>query len=172
MKVLPSLQQRLGFTHNEVKVVLFLGATFLAGLGIRWYNAATAHDVTASFDYSSTDSEFTARSHALASLAPSSAATPIPSAAHHKPALTDKSINLNTASAEQLVQLPGIGLSYAARIIAYRTEHGPFRKVDELEKVKGIGKARLEEIRPFATVEVPKEVKGRRSEDSLSARPR
>ncbi len=71
MKVLPLLQRRLGFTHNEVRVVLFLSATFLTGLGIRWYDAARKRHDTIPFDYTRVDSEFAARSMALASLPPS-----------------------------------------------------------------------------------------------------
>ena len=162
MKVLTSLQQRLGFTHNEVKVVLFLSAMFLLGLGIRWYNAATQQDRTVLFDYASADSEFATRSSALASVTPPAPAAPAPSASstRRKPVLAPKSVNLNTASAEQLILLPGIGPSYAARIVAYRTEHGPFASIDELGEVKGIGKKRLEQIRPFVTVEARREAGG------------
>jgi comEA protein len=148
MKFPASLQQQLGFTHNEVRVVLFLSATFLAGLGIRWYDAATQKQAAVPFDYTRADSEFVARSAAPAAIAPSGAAeTSV--APVRKPALNPGGIDLNTATAAQLVQLPGVGPSYAERIIAYRTEHGSFRTVDELENVKGIGKKRLEQIRPF-----------------------
>jgi len=153
MKFFASLQQRLGFTHNEVKVVLFLSAMFLVGLGIRGYEAATEKDTTLPFDYTSIDSEFVARSQALASLTPSTPATgAVTPASHRKPALKEGGINVNSASAAELVQLPGIGASYAERIVAYRNEHGPFATVNELEHVKGIGKKRLEQIRPFLTV--------------------
>ena len=60
-------------------------------------------------------------------------------------------ININTASAAELETLPGIGPTYAAAIIAYRTEH-PFRSVEELMSVHGIGPKRLEAIRNQVTV--------------------
>ena len=56
-------------------------------------------------------------------------------------------VNLNSASAERLVCLPGIGEVLAGRIIAYREEHGPFASVEELTEVYGIGEGKLEAIR-------------------------
>ncbi|GAB7386604.1 hypothetical protein BSNK01_04390 [Bacillaceae bacterium] len=61
-------------------------------------------------------------------------------------------IDINTATSEQLQQLPGIGPAKAEAIIAYREEHGPFRSVEELTKVSGIGEKTLEKIRSRITV--------------------
>lgn len=61
-------------------------------------------------------------------------------------------INLNTASAEELTSLPGIGEVLAARIIAYREEHGPFQTLDDIMQVSGIGSKVVEEIRDLATL--------------------
>ncbi len=60
-------------------------------------------------------------------------------------------ININTATAEELEALPRIGPTLAQRIIAYREAHGPFRKVDDLLNVKGIGPTLLETLRPHVT---------------------
>ena len=56
-------------------------------------------------------------------------------------------IDLNTATADQLDTLPGVGPSTAAAILDYRTQHGPFRSVDELLDVRGIGDAKLAALR-------------------------
>ena len=56
-------------------------------------------------------------------------------------------VDLNTATAEQLDTLPGVGPSTAASIIDYRSEHGPFHSVDDLLDVRGIGDAKLAALR-------------------------
>ncbi len=61
-------------------------------------------------------------------------------------------VNLNTASAAQLDSLPGVGPATAAAIISDRTEHGPFRSVDDLGRVRGIGAAKLDQLRKLVTV--------------------
>lgn len=61
-------------------------------------------------------------------------------------------VNINTATLEQLQQLPGIGPVLAQRIIDYRDTYGPFSAVGELTKVDGIGNHRLEEILDYITI--------------------
>lgn len=58
-------------------------------------------------------------------------------------------LDLNTATEEELDALPGIGPAKARAIIAYRESAGPFRTVDDLLEVKGIGPSLLEQIRPY-----------------------
>ena len=62
-------------------------------------------------------------------------------------------VDLNAASPEQLDTLPGIGPALAARIVAYRDEHGPFTEVEQLNKVKGIGARTLEKLRPLLVLQ-------------------
>ncbi|MTI87767.1 MAG: helix-hairpin-helix domain-containing protein [Balneolaceae bacterium] len=67
----------------------------------------------------------------------------------NKPEAVAERININTATSEQLQTLKGIGVTYAQRIINYRESKGGFKAIEELLKVKGIGKKRLDNIRPF-----------------------
>ena len=61
-------------------------------------------------------------------------------------------LDINTASASDLDGLPGIGQSFADRIIEYRTTNGPFASVEDLQKVKGIGAALFAKIAPLVSV--------------------
>jgi competence protein ComEA len=63
-----------------------------------------------------------------------------------KAASTEK-VNLNTATAEQLQTLPGIGPAMAKRVIEYRTKVGKFNKIEELLNVKGIGEKRFQQMK-------------------------
>jgi competence protein ComEA len=61
-------------------------------------------------------------------------------------------IDLNLATEAELDALPGVGPATAAAIVAHRSAHGPFRSVDALGEVRGIGPAKLEALRPLVTV--------------------
>lgn len=62
-------------------------------------------------------------------------------------------ININTANAEELQELPGIGKVTAEAIITYRNENGPFENTKELMEVKGIGEKTYEELKSMITTE-------------------
>jgi len=61
-------------------------------------------------------------------------------------------VNLNTAAKDELVALPGIGPSKAQAIIDYRAQHGPFKSVEEVRKVRGIGEKLFQQIKPDLSV--------------------
>jgi competence protein ComEA len=154
MKTLTTLQERFGFTRNEIRVVVFLGIGLLVGGGIRWFRPAPAPpDRGGTFDYTRSDSEFAARSSAA------SRSSPIPeehvktSGLLKKAPVQPGSVNINRATKDELRALPGIGENYAARILLYRKEHGPFKTVDELVNVRGIGPKKMLMLRKYLTVE-------------------
>jgi competence protein ComEA len=61
-------------------------------------------------------------------------------------------ININTASVEKLDKLPGIGPAIASAIVDYRTQNGPFKTIEDINAVKGIGDALFEKIKDQITV--------------------
>ncbi len=66
--------------------------------------------------------------------------------------LSQIKVNLNTATVDELKQLPGIGKTKAKRIIEYRDKVGGFKNIKEILNVKGIGPKLFEKIRPYITV--------------------
>jgi competence protein ComEA len=61
-------------------------------------------------------------------------------------------IDLNSATVEQLQELPGIGPGTAKAIVRFREKSGPFQRVEDLLAIRGITKKRLEKLRPYVTV--------------------
>jgi competence protein ComEA len=68
-------------------------------------------------------------------------------------AVPDGVVNVNTATADELARLPGVGESKARAILDYRKERGAFKSVEQLREVKGIGDAALERMRPHVALE-------------------
>lgn len=60
-------------------------------------------------------------------------------------------VNVNTAEHTELAELPGVGDTLAQRMIDYRREHGPFRSLNDLKQVKGIGEKTLEHLTPHVS---------------------
>ena len=98
-----------------------------------------------------------AQAHAQApSPAPRAAAPGVSSKAARrsskaKPPVTG-TININTASATELQALPGIGATTADRIVEYRQKNGPFKKIEDLMNVRGVGEKAFLKLKPNLTV--------------------
>jgi competence protein ComEA len=160
MGLFEKFNQAFGFTSTERRVVMLLVVALIAGMGIKLYKSAGG--TTPRYDYSSSDSEFAARSRLIAEHDSNSSIRPTHDAfdnshpasgpVHAVDKVTHSVININTATKEELVKLPGIGEAMAERIIMYREENGPFRSVEDLTNVKGIGKKKLAQIAPFCSV--------------------
>jgi competence protein ComEA len=89
-------------------------------------------------------------------------AAPMPAqekAASNKAADASSTLDLNTATPQQLETLPGIGASTAARIVEYRQKNGGFKKIEELMNVRGIGEKSFLKLKPLITVSMPKQSK-------------
>lgn len=64
----------------------------------------------------------------------------------------ERPLNLNTATAAELAELPGVGEAIARRIVRHRKKSGKFRRVEELLVIRGISPKKLEGLRPYITV--------------------
>ena len=91
-------------------------------------------------------------------LALSNPATPVTSSTAYattqeaRPAAPAPSVNVNTATVAQFEALPGIGPSMAQRIVAYREKNGPFKKLEDLMNIQGIGEKSFLKLRPMLTI--------------------
>ncbi|MGG4217363.1 ComEA family DNA-binding protein [Paenibacillus jamilae] len=64
----------------------------------------------------------------------------------------EKKININTANAAELMELPGVGAKKAEAILNYRNQHGLFKRVNDLDHVKGIGAKMLAKMKPYVSL--------------------
>lgn len=163
--MLKKLSKKIGFTQTEIKVILFLVITFIAGFGIKIYKENSTEEYK-SYDYSKEDSLFSFyRKNAEKNLEIEkhkgnkdkfdSKAEVLDFKSNRfnekkkQPLPAEKSIDLNTTDLETLIKLPGIGTITAQKIIDLRTERGNFEHLNELMDVKGIGKSKFSKIKKF-----------------------
>ena len=139
------------FTKQEQRFLLFLVITFIVGLGAKYVRRSveTPPDHDWQLQRDKLIAEFHEKSALLAEADSTDhdTATPIT-----KKSLTG-TININTASSEELQLLPRIGPATAAKIIAYRQQHGPFATIEEIQKVKSIGPKTFDNIKDYITVD-------------------
>jgi competence ComEA-like helix-hairpin-helix protein len=133
----------IALTNTERKVMLFLVVTLFVGVGIRLYQATFPS--APQFEYHASDSTFAALSSV-----PEDTLTEAPREGIDE--LSGK-LNINTATKQQLLDLPGIGEVTADRIVVYRTENGKFSSIDELRAIKGMSKRKIENLRPLITTQ-------------------
>ena len=84
------------------------------------------------------------------------ATKPVPAARAAAASTSTEVINLNTATAAQLGSLPGIGPKTADLIVQYRQKNGPFKKVEEIMNVRGVGEKSFLKLKARITVAAPK----------------
>lgn len=112
-------------TKQEKQVILFLFAAGLLGIGILCYK----------------------------NLVYQPKIEIIPAETVAKEAAEKKIININTATREEMIRLPGIGPSLADAVIEYRNAHGAFKDKEDIKSVTGIGPAKFEKIKPYIKTE-------------------
>jgi competence ComEA-like helix-hairpin-helix protein len=161
------LLKRLGLSYKEKIVLVFLLSAFLIGTILKysdWKRPVV-------FDYTNRDRQFedlAKNSFTELGKAPAGEEKKLRAAdiikfadslyyikddKRDKSSLTNIRVNINTALAGDLTGLPGIGAVIAERIIEYREIHGPYRKIEEIMNVKGIGDRKFESIKENIFIE-------------------
>jgi len=92
---------------------------------------------------------------AVSAAAASAQSKSTPKAATAATATAAAPVNLNTATAEQLATIPGVGPKMAERIIDYRQKNGSFKKIEDLMNVSGVGEKSFLKMKPLITVGTP-----------------
>jgi len=146
----------LNLTPSEKRTIFIItGVLILAGL----FNVIGSYgENPLIIDYSKSDSIFSRLSHrttAVQNLTQKN--DPETTSENHgithqspsAPIIREGSVNINSDDENQLKKLPRIGPAMAKRIIEYRKNNGPFKSLDELMKVKGIGKKTFSKIKPY-----------------------
>lgn len=150
--------QKLGLSSTEFKLVSFVVISFIFGLVLNQFFGISNKTKLLEFDYSVQDSLFFSNvseteddSQVYKSDVVSKEEVLDFNSSKFKnvskkvlPA--EKSININSATKQELIQLPGIGEKTAEAIIQFREKNGKFRKLQDLKKVKGIGDKKFENI--------------------------
>jgi comEA protein len=128
--------QDLGFTKGEARILLLAITVLTAGFCFKYYDKIFTGSAPEDFDFTRSDREFSLLS----------------SSKQNENTSTDEinaeiTVNINTASLDELTLLDGIGPSLASAIISYRSEHGTFARPEDLLKISGIGKKKFEKIK-------------------------
>ena len=152
---------RTGFTETEIKVLLFLVSIFLAGFTYIKFVKNGKEATYKEFNYSSEENSLLKSEQ---NDSPAGSIVPGDKDSTRKQVLelkdklygtstkkepASKSINLNTASKEELRKVSGIGEKTAGNILAYREKIGKFRILNELMNVKGIGEAKFAKFQKY-----------------------
>lgn len=168
IRPLEKIALKFGFTKTETNVILFILLAFLLGLGVNLFKDVSNNKDYLEFNYKTQDSLFDAASGEQQSsdtamntsekriaskgelLDFSKAEKTIEKSGTNFP---EKVIDINSASASELLTLPGLGKKSVENIIDYRNKNGRFKKVDDLLNVKGIGKTKFEKIKKLVTID-------------------
>lgn len=138
-----------GFTRLQQRAILFLLATFVAGCIILIYRRQQQPPLAAPALVAQFEKFARRPGHAPGESTASAPARMAP----RRERITPKQVSINAATAAELTALPGIGAVMAQRIVEYRERHGDFRNLEELSKVQGIGRRKLEALKEWVVFE-------------------
>ena len=169
MKALEKVSKKFGFTRTEINVIIFILFACLIGLAVNIFKNIKNDQSYLEFDYKKQDSLFNAVSNepltgdSLKNKEEKKIDSnrelldftkrKLTKSKAEKLASSSKIININTAKISELSLLPGVGEKTAKGIVEFREKHGKIKDIDELLKIKGIGKVKLSKIRDRISIE-------------------
>ena len=164
--MLKKFSEKIGFTQTEIKVVLFLVIVFAIGLGVKYIFFQNSLANAKKYDYSIQDSIFESiklQDDGLRDKEIDSKPVDYKQEVldfnttnfknSKKVVPPEKGININKASIEDLLKLPGIGEKTAENIINFRKKITRFKKLEDILNVKGIGNSKLNKIKKYIYIE-------------------
>jgi competence protein ComEA len=151
-------QKYIGFTKNEKRVILFLIIVLVIGFGIKLYVEVLSKPELPPYDFTEFDEKYRKASETYNKLL--NGDTTISDSLNNViDSLADKKqneykeflyVNINTASKDDFIKLPGIGEAMADEIVSYRDKKGKFKKIEDIMKVDGIKK--FDKIKEFIKI--------------------
>jgi len=139
------------FTKREKNVILFLVCTLTLGYGVKLYQGSHLYDDFKPVTLIEKES-FEKKATLAYDISKGKGLNSSESSTENDSKPQTEIININTAEKQNLVKLPKIGTVTAERIIRFRDDYGPFKSIDDLLKVKGIGPKTLEKLKPQITL--------------------
>jgi len=166
--MLEKISKKIGLTQTEIKIILFVVSIFVIGFSYKTFFNDTNSVPYKVIDYSEQDSIF--NKLVEDSLKSKNLLKSVDKKVDYKQEVLDfntrsfdnvqkktlpaeNSINLNSASLNDLLNLPGIGEKTAEKIIEYRDRKKKFNKVEELLSVRGIGESKLNKIKKYLFID-------------------
>lgn len=166
--MLNDISKRIGLTQAEIKIILFVVSILLIGFSYKTFIKDSNSIPYKIIDYSEQDRIF--NNLGTDSLKSKNLLKSVDKKVDYKQEVLDfntrsfdnvqnktlpaeNSINLNSASLNDLLNLPGIGEKTSENIIEYRNRINKFKNLDELLSVKGIGKSKLNKIKKYLSID-------------------
>ncbi len=162
------ISQKIGFTETEIKVIFFLITALILGFGYKNFIIKDKPEPYKIYDYSNEDSLFTL-TDSTENISEKNNTLSDKNVDYKQEVLdfnktnfqrsekkvlpAENSIDINKADLNELKSLPGIGPKTAQKILDYREENGNFNKLEDLQKVKGIGQAKFNNIKKYIFIE-------------------
>lgn len=147
------INDAIGLTKSESIVFWFLIIAFAFGIIVKLLYGDVVRVGASEYDYSVFDKEFEKRSAEIEKFVSNKGDTLSKNFDEKDAGLVASTfkVNINTATKEELMKIPGVGLKTAELIIKHRETYGKFERIEDIMNVKGIGQKKFEKMKNYLT---------------------